>query len=92
MSTDEQDRADGKTGSREDLQRLIHHTETLQQGVMELHDRWPAAPEELSPQDLPETPELSTRVRTDLRCLLTDAIEPALRGLRAIASYLTAIP
>jgi hypothetical protein len=72
------------TDSATELHRLEGLLETFRQGVQKLHDRIPVAPEEGSLDDLPEEPAFSTRLRSTLRCILSDFIEPALRDLRQL--------
>jgi hypothetical protein len=64
--------------------------DTIRCGLVKLHDQLPPTLEELSLGDLTRNQELSTLVRADLRCLLTDAIEPALRTLRKLVASVPA--
>jgi len=73
---------DGTGEVRERLETLGDRLEAIRTGMVELHDQLSPAPEELSLEDLANPPKLSTRIRADLRCLLVDSIEPALRSLR----------
>jgi hypothetical protein len=68
----------------DDLLHLEGLLETVRQGIRELHDRTPGAAEEGDLEDLPENPGFSTQVRSTLRCLLADYIEPALRDIRRL--------
>jgi hypothetical protein len=68
----------------DDLLRLEGLLETVRQGIREIHDRTPAAAVEGDLKDFPENPGFSTQVRSTLRCLLADYIEPALRDLRRL--------
>jgi hypothetical protein len=74
------------TDNAADLCHLEGLLETFRQGLQDLHDRTPAAHEEGSLEDLSEEPDLSTRLRSSLRCILTDFIEPALRDLRQLVT------
>lgn len=69
-----------------ELPRLEALLEAFRLALQSLHDRTPAAPEEGSCDDLDEELDYSTRVRSVLRCILVDYIEPALRDLRRLAS------
>ncbi|HEX3526720.1 MAG TPA: hypothetical protein VH988_06610 [Thermoanaerobaculia bacterium] len=55
---------------------------------MEIHDALPATAEESAVGDMGSQEPVSMRVRADLRCLLTDSIEPGLRALSDLAGYL----
>jgi hypothetical protein len=68
-----------------DLQRVADVCRLLQRAISELHDKVPETPEERRLDDLGVTPELATRVRAQLLCILTDAIEPAGRDLERLA-------
>jgi hypothetical protein len=83
MSPTERENANGV---RESLERLTDLLDTVRHGLLELHDQVPPTLEELSLGDLATRPKLSTQIRADLRCLLSDAIEPALRGLRELVA------
>ena len=69
---------------QDDLQRVADVCRLLQRAISELHDKVPEAPEERRLDDLGVTPELATRVRAQLLCILTDAIEPASRDLERL--------
>jgi hypothetical protein len=71
-----------------DLCRLQGLLETLRLGLQGLHDRTPIAHEEGNLEDLREEPDFSTRLRSTLRCILTDFVEPALRDLGQLAKDL----
>jgi hypothetical protein len=58
MSTDAQATEHLPAGVRETLQRLIALVETVRLGMVELHDKLPATPEELTLGDLAEAPGL----------------------------------
>jgi hypothetical protein len=79
-------------GVREDLERLTGLLDGVRSGIVELHDKLPSSLEELSLKDLAVHPKLSTRLRADLRCLLVDSIEPALRGLRKLVASIPPAP
>jgi hypothetical protein len=68
----------------DDLFRLEGLLETVRQEIREMHDRTPAAAEEGDLEDLPESPGFSIQVRSTLRCILADFIEPALRDVRRL--------
>jgi len=55
---------------------------------VEIHDALPAASEESAMGDMGSQEPVAMRVRADLRCLLTDSIEPGLRTLSGLANGL----
>jgi len=55
---------------------------------VEIHDALPAASEESAMGDMGSQEPVAMRVRADLRCLLTDSIEPGLRTLSCLANGL----
>jgi len=73
----------------DDLRHLWGLLDTIRRGVVEIHDALPAAAEELAVGDMGSQEPVSMRVRADLRCLLTDSIEPGLRALSDLVDYLT---
>lgn len=74
-----------REGLLDDLRRLAHLSDQLGRGILELHDKIPAAPEEREPHDLDANAQLSTRLRAELLCILKDAVEPTVRALRRLA-------
>lgn len=74
-----------REGLLDDLRRLADLSDQLGRGILKLHDKILAAPEEQEPHDLDANAELSTRLRAELLCILRDAVEPTLRALRRLA-------
>jgi len=72
----------------DDLRRLWGLLDTVRRGVVEIHEALPAATEELAVGDMGSQEPVAMRVRADLRCLLTDSIEPGLRALSSLADDL----
>ena len=68
----------------DNLQRVAEVCRLLERALRELHDKVPEAQEEKQLEDLGLHPELATRVRARLLCILHDAIEPAARDLEQL--------
>lgn len=90
MGTKISEKVFGKTHPTlpDDLRHLWGLLDIVRKGVVEVHDSLPAAPEESTVGDMGSQEPVAMRVRSDLRCLLTDSIEPGLRALSELADSL----